>query len=212
MHAFTPSIELTRELQSSFRSISNTQLLTLQQSGTAMMLQQWHRLFFYRWHPVVYILTCNILNYSSNTTQVSLHRTLKLGPTLTFYVNILKLCSTNNSTYYSSMTPTVLVCVSSYQMAVTELCNVGKSTSSFAVFLNKHEVYIIVYHEVVWVQYRRFITNLKTRVLFQLRRNIRTPLGSTIFRHFPSSNSHLHLFKLYRRLRLFSGAQHSFCI
>ena len=30
-------------------------------------------------HPVVYILTSNILNYSSNTTHVYLHRMLKFG-------------------------------------------------------------------------------------------------------------------------------------
>ena len=42
----------------------------------------------------MYILTSNILNYSSNTTQVYLHRIL------TFYVNILESCLTNNSVYY----------------------------------------------------------------------------------------------------------------
>ena len=51
----------------------------------------------------MYILTSNILNYSSNTTQVYLHRMLKLGPILKFYVNILELCLTNNSIYYLSV-------------------------------------------------------------------------------------------------------------
>ena len=37
------------------------------------------RLIFDRGHPFVHTLTSNILNYSSNTTQVYLHRMLKLG-------------------------------------------------------------------------------------------------------------------------------------